>query len=574
MSQPFKHVTKRGDMFQYQRRVPKSVLDRPEALDLYFRGQKLYRKSLRTTSYAQALARAAIAEVEFDGLVAVATGQIRATREPVVRPARPLDAQALGGVSMRVRDLIVRDWRRTIVRAEVDPDAAEHLSARIENAVALEQATDEPLMAITEGALPQDIAKGLNAEEGFYLDEQSTSFAELVRAVSDGCVQAREDVQTLLRGKALPDVPTSALIKDFSTAKPSSTAMPFSAVARDHLKVSNFAPKTIEKATRAHQRFLDVVGDKPVNEVSRQDIHRFLEAVSAQEVGGASGSARAVSKSTVQSYLTQISSRLSFAIGRGFRDGPNPAGDIDLRHWVAEADPVLMPAKRRFEIAELNDLFAHPWFRGCASATECYNSGSHLLNDMRYWAPVLALYTGARASELGGLKLSEIQLRGTPFITLQPNEYRRIKSGKPRIVPVLDALLQLGFNQYVDRVAATGADRLFPDWECPRSRAQDGTGELSRWANAKWIRSFNRTVVPSVFKRQPLANRSPVTFHSFRGAFKKLLIDHGSEKKANAVVGHTQDELDRAYIGHFSADELHLEFKRADYSGILIPSRH
>jgi integrase len=573
VSQPFKHVTKRGDVFQYQRRVPKGVFDRPEAFDLYFRGQKLYRKSLRTSSYPEALARAAIAEVEFDGLVAAATGQIRATREPSVRPVRPLDAHALGGVSMRVRDLIVRDWRRTIVRAEVDTAAVEHLNARIENAIALEQDTGDPLLAITEGALPQEIARGLNGHEGFHLDEQSTGFAELVRAVSDGCVQAREDVQALLRGKALPDVPTSALIKEFSPPKPTSTAALFSVVARDHLKVSNFAPKTVEKATRAHQRFLDVVGDKPVDEISRQDIHRFLDAIAAQEVGAASGTARAVSKTTVQSYLTQISSRLLFAIGRGFRDGPNPAAGIDLRHWVAEADPVLVPAKRRFEIVELNDLFAHPWFHGCASSKDCYNPGKHLLDDMRYWAPVLALYTGARASELGGLKLSEIRLQGTPHISLQPNEYRRIKSGKPRVVPVLDALLELKFGEYVDRIAATGSDRLFPDWECPRPKTQTSTDELSRWANAKWIRAFNRTVVPAVFQRQPLAIRSPVTFHSFRGAFKKLLIDHGSEKKANAVVGHTQDELDRAYIGHFSADELHREFRAAEYSGIVIPRR-
>lgn len=571
--QRLKHVTIRDGVFQYQRRVPKTVVDRHDAFELFFRGRVLYRKSLRTSSYSEALARASAVEIEFDGLVAAATGQVSPSMRQDIQVRRTFDANALGRVSMQVRDSIVRDWRRTIVRAEVDPTAADYLRVRIDDAISRQEASGDPLMGVTDGASIGGMARSLNAELGFQLDERSTAYAELIRAVSDGCVQAREDVQTLLLGKSLPDKPSSALIRDFTPSTGGGAGPMFSVVASNHLKVNNFAPKTVEKALRAHQRFVEVIGDKPVREVSRQDIHRFVEAVAAQEVGGAAGHARSVSRGTVQSYVSQISSRLSFAISRGFHDGPNPAVGINLAHWVADTDPVKTPPKRRFEIAELNSLFMHPWFNGCSSLKEHYVAGEYLLEDMRYWAPVLALYTGARAAELGGLRVSDVMLVGTPHILLRPNEYRRIKRGTRRVVPIVDALIDLGFDRYVERTLASGADRLFPDWICPASRSGTEDDELSRWANSRWIRAFNRTVIPKLFERQPLATRSELTFHSLRGAFKKLMIDHGNDKKANAVIGHSQDAIDRAYIGHFSPEELHKEFRSANYEGLAITGR-
>lgn len=193
---------------------------------------------------------------------------------------------------------------------------------------------------------------------------------------------------------------------------------------------------------------------------------------------------------------------------------------------------------------------------------------------MRYWAPVVALYTGARAAELGGLKLSEIVTHGAPHFIIQPNEYRRTKSGKARIIPLLDALVELGFLDYVSRVADTGSDRLFPDWECPKEFGGTHADEQTRWANSTWIRAFNRTVVPKVLARPSVkARRSAVTFHSFRGSFKSLLFRSGPEKKANAIIGHEETKLDKAYLLEVTAEDLHREFAKARYDGLILPSR-
>lgn len=169
-------------------------------------------------------------------------------------------------------------------------------------------------------------------------------------------------------------------------------------------------------------------------------------------------------------------------------------------------------------------------------------------------------------AELAGLRVSDISFDDPhPHILLYPNEFRGIKSGTARHVPILDALLALGFREFVEGAKAKGSDRIFPEWEKPKS---------GKWANAKWIKAFNRTVIPAVFPE--LASRekkSPVVFHSFRGAFKVLMLNAGKRHLANAVIGHTQDDLDKSYIGLISPAETYAEFKAEDFVGLRVPSR-
>lgn len=182
----FRHATKRGTIYQYQRRVPKAVLVRPEAHRLYFRGQSIYRKSLGTGLYSEALARASTAEIEFDGLVAAATGNLGATNDMLSRPKRALDATGLAEAARHVRDREVRDWRRDIVRAEIDPEAAEYLDWRLENAITAQQDKRDSLVAVIGSSAVRETARQLNVDLGFCVDERSQEFGEPIRATSNG----------------------------------------------------------------------------------------------------------------------------------------------------------------------------------------------------------------------------------------------------------------------------------------------------------------------------------------------------------------------------------------------------
>lgn len=565
----FSHVIKRGDKYHYHRRVPQAVIDQAAAWQGAFRGQKIYRKTLDTSGYAEALQRASSEERHFDALVMRAlTGKTPLATLPVA--ARQINAVELAVISQLVRDNLVKSWRTTIKRAVVDEEAADYLHWRTENEIT-DREEQQRVGTLNLGADRAEAAQ-INRGWGFHLDENSDDFAELIMAVRDGRTQGDRDVADLFAGKSLPDTPSSTLIANFSPkAKSAANSPTFMAVVADQKKVSGFAQKTLQKGRRAHQLFISLVGDKPVHLISRDDIHRFAEAVAKQQVGNRDG--RVVTQATVGSYLTQIRSPLNHAVDRNWILS-NPAAGVKPKNWAAPSDPVKKPPKRPFKVGELNQLFEHPWFAGCASDRSSYRPGAVMIEDMRYWAPVVSLYTGARASELGGLKLCEIILGPCPHITIQPNEYRRTKSGKSRIIPVLDALLELGFSEYYERVSILGSDRLFPDWDCPQDRTLNEEEELSRWANSRWIRAFNRTVIPKVFPHQnSKAERSPITFHSFRGSFKTLLIGSGAEKKANAVIGHSETKLDKAYLSEMTPEDLHGEFSDANYTGLVLPRR-
>jgi integrase len=196
------------------------------------------------------------------------------------------------------------------------------------------------------------------------------------------------------------------------------------------------------------------------------------------------------------------------------------------------------------------------------------------LTGAHYWAPIVALFTGCRASELGGLKLNEIDLNGSlPHIHIRDNEYRPTKRGA-RFVPLLDALLELGFVDYVTAVRGRGADRLFPDWESPR-RTGDFDRDDAAWSNAGIIRAFNRTVI----KRQlgyilsPSARRE-VTFHSFRGAFKSLLLDHRPAIQydaINEVIGHAKLGEDPRYRGQVPLQTTYRAVHGCRWENLKIP---
>lgn len=132
---------------------------------------------------------------------------------------------------------------------------------------------------------------------------------------------------------------------------------------------------------RAHDFFVNVVGDKPIDDITRDDVRSFLDTLSKQQVGAASGRTRPITRETVQSYITQISSSLTWAIDRGWMSDPNPAKGFKVGQWASSSAP--QEKRRRFSLSELNALFEHPWFAGCEASSRSYRPGSFMLNDMR-----------------------------------------------------------------------------------------------------------------------------------------------------------------------------------------------
>ncbi len=76
-----------------------------------------------------------------------------------------------------------------------------------------------------------------------------------------------------------------------------------------------------------------------------------------------------------------------------------------------------------------------------------------------YWIPLIALFSGARLNEIAALPIANVQIIDGVH-ALEITDTKTSKVG--RVVPVHQALLDLGFWDYVEHVRSLGATRLFP----------------------------------------------------------------------------------------------------------------
>jgi integrase len=143
----------------------------------------------------------------------------------------------------------------------------------------------------------------------------------------------------------------------------------------------------------------------------------------------------------------------------------------------------------------------------------------------RLWVPLIGLLQGMRLNEICQLHVDDVSLDGIPSISINDEAGKQVKnSDSYRRIPIHPKLIELGFQDYVQKVKATDKTRLF--WLLKPHR-----GAYSHYTG-KWFQVFNRKHVTLDPKK---------VFHSLRHGF----IDHlanNSEAKEHQIawlVGHT-----------------------------------
>lgn len=564
----------RNGIFYYQRRVPSDIINDTSAFQAYFGGKALYRKSLGTTDQGKAHLEAALQRANFERLVGLArrVSSAIATSKP---PRRELTAEALRDITARYHQSAFRPWAKAHVLAENGGEAAEVLE-HMKRERELE-AADWRDVYHTPGApskhphyeSPADSARREIERSGWDVEPDSQEFAALSAAIRQGTLSGERAVDRLIEGEEVPPAP--------QRLSPAEIGLTIREAVEKHLSDRSLRAKTVDEIRSSLRIFEDVIGNKSLHSLSRSDFRNYLEYLGKRTVGGRTPESvkRSTSVGTVGKRLGFLRAAINHAIERGWFDGPNPAAGIDASAFASKPDKSVMPDKRGFNVDELNLIFQHPWFVGCRSASEIHEPGSHRLKDSHYWVPIVALLTGCRANELGALMVNEVHLRcAHPHLRIRDNKYGTTKGGYARSVPLLDALLDLGFGEYVDSVAATGSDRIFPDWKPPR-RASGFDAADARWSNAGVVRSFNRTVVPRMLKdRMVEGARLEVTFHGFRGAFKAMLglTRHAVPPNViNEVVGHAKGEMDKRYVGEIPLAETYSAIRQCTFEGLVLP---
>lgn len=578
MASASRYMRLRNGVFYYERRVPTDIVRDTAAHQQHFNRKRLFRRSLRTKERGEAYAAAADAHGECERLIAEARRHRSSPTTPPRQALRKVTKELIAEISAYYRVRTALPFARAAVCAEEDEEQAEHFQRMIDDRELF--AEQRKRLITTRGAkgnyaneeAPLETAEGLVEMLRLDAPAGSPERALVSVAVRDGTLEGEKLIDGIIAGQ-LPDLePAPSLF-----TPPTNTGPTIRDAVQRYLADKAVRPKTAHEIDTSLALFETIVGNKQLTELTRRDFTTFIEELAKKQVGGRSAESviRMIGPGTVKKRLGFLRTAINHAIERHLHEGGNPASGINVGAWVRSPDLSVMPIKRPFTDTELNLVFKHPWFTGCHSRERSHEPGEVRLTGAHFWAPVVALFTGCRASELGGLKLNEIDLdSASPHIRIRDNEYRPTKGGYPRSVPILDALLELGFGGYVQTLRERGEDRLFPDWKSPR-RTSDFDKDAAAWSNAGVIRAFNRTVI----KRQLAHTLSPsarreVTFHSFRGAFKSLLLGQRPAIQydtINEVVGHAKVGEDKRYRGHVPLEETYRAVHGCRWESLKIP---
>ena len=171
-----------------------------------------------------------------------------------------------------------------------------------------------------------------------------------------------------------------------------------------------------------------------------------------------------------------------------------------------------------------------------------YRNPSSFRTSAMYWGPILAIFTGARMSEILSLEKHNIKRADgiwyIDFVEYDPDscdEYKRLKAaGSKRTVPLHSQLIKLGFIDFVN--ASVG--RLFPD------EKRNSHGKFDAFQKRQ------RRVRDKVGIGPP-NSASLKDFHSFRHTVRTRLSELRTE---GAYHTHFNDGIIDAIVGHESLE--------------------
>ncbi|MGY8565067.1 site-specific integrase [Paracidovorax citrulli] len=288
-------------------------------------------------------------------------------------------------------------------------------------------------------------------------------------------------------------------------------------------------PKTYVIKKSAIDFFVKFIGEKTkVHTIKRPDLARWYQHM---REGGAS----TPTLTNKQSYIGGKGGFFEWCMASGYySQGDNPASG-HITYSVREKRVRRKLGFKAYDLHQIQALFDP--------------SNFEKLSPSARWASLIGLYTGARASEVGQLLLSDVFKDGD-IVCIRINdegEFQKVKTESSlRTVPIHPDLLKLGFWDWTEELRSKGHDRLFPQ---AKANATNGAGN--------WIsKAFSRHVA-EVGKNWPKARRG---FHSLRKTLIQEMQGAGVASELRAqIVGHELDDEHHAtYSRDFTnAEKLH-----------------
>lgn len=556
----------RNGTYYFKKRVPSELAGHPD-----FGGKPFVQYSLKTGDRPIAVLRASEARLEFDRRCQLARRgkPLSAISRIGSGASRPIvSTEVILYHARRHRDAIVQiDAQNREVAGEEGPHSlsAEYLEFYDEY-LGKEDAERVRRLKKRDHSLVRARALRILNREGVEAPQEHPRLADLCNELISAEIDAYKAIQDshMNEGLLRPE-PQSPQLRDAPKAHPTRSGTKLEAVAASYKSLLRASRDWGRKIDAAIRSFEQVNGQLPVEKIRRQHVqdwvHHLLRTPKNQTqrliAGKASDdpSAKRINGRTVRDgYLAPLRRVLQHAVEEG-RIEFNPVQSVSVPTAGTKK-----AGRRGFTHDELKSLFQHPVFTGCASPLRINEAGHHLLRDYRYWAPLIALFSGARAAEIAQLRRCDVELEGdVPHFRIESyDEDARLKTGAAtRSVPIHPELLRLGLGSHIQRTFADprSTDRLFPEWKRRSGRYSNATGQ----------RNFNERICASI----SVKTERPV-FHSFRHNMKTRLSAAGvSAQFQNAIMGHEQSGMDGTYL-HPEVDMLVDAMRKLEHPGLSL----
>ncbi len=196
----------------------------------------------------------------------------------------------------------------------------------------------------------------------------------------------------------------------------------------------------------------------------------------------------------------------------------------------------------------LVNLFKSTVFTGLLSRRNWIQPGSFVIRDERYWGILIGSLSGMRREEIFQLRVEHLKQdkkTGIWYFDLYAEGLRLKDTGSPRLVPIHDVLLRLGF------IEARVLNRRPKDMLFPEVLTDDDQGVLAESKKAgesfgKWFGRYRRSKQVNAYIKED--------FHALRHLFTTLAANAGASRvHIEELVGHESDqrrsEFDRYYHG-------------------------
>ncbi|WP_293825300.1 DUF6538 domain-containing protein [uncultured Brevundimonas sp.] len=282
-------------------------------------------------------------------------------------------------------------------------------------------------------------------------------------------------------------------------------------------------PRTVRDLTRTVKRFEAVVGKLAVQDVTKQHVIAFKDTLLSE----------GKSPGNINVIIPFLGTLFNYAVDNDLIPA-NPAKGIKVADKRRAKDKRL-----HFDRDELQAMFSGP----------VHTDGDRPVGgggEAAYWLPLLALYTGARQTELGQLHPDDVYEEAyldedggehsAWVMRFAENEERgqKVKTeGSERRIPIHPDLIGLGFLKVVAAAKNERRTRIF------HKINPTAEGELmGNWS--KWFSRYLRKVCGVADDR--------VVFHSFRHSFKHYARACRLDKAVNdAITGHETGETGDDY---------------------------